>query len=50
MNTTIGVESCCAVCTPMDALQAPGPRVTISTPGLPVALPHASAMNAAPPS
>ena len=31
------MESWNAVCTPIEALQAPGPRVTISTPGRPVA-------------
>ena len=33
-----GVESWKAVCTPMEPLVAPGPRVTMSTPGLPVSL------------
>ena len=49
-NSTIGVESWNAVCTPIAALQAPGPRVTMQTPGRPVSLPCASAMKAAPPS
>ena len=39
INTTMGVESWNAVWMPMEALVAPGPRVTISTPGLPVSLP-----------
>ena len=34
----------------MNAFAAPGPRVTIATPGRPVSLPSATAMNAAPPS
>src|SRR6267154_2012033 len=46
----IGVESCCAIWMPADALVAPGPRVTKQTPGRPVALPTASAIMAAPPS
>jgi hypothetical protein len=46
----MGVESWNAVCTPMLALVAPGPRVTKHTPGRPVSLPCASAMKAAPPS
>ena len=33
MNRTIGVESWNAVCTPMEALVAPGPRVTKQMPG-----------------
>ena len=33
----IGEESWCAVCRPMTPWQAPGPRVTITTPGFPVA-------------
>lgn len=37
-KTTIGTESWKAACTPTDALLAPGPRVTITTPGLPVSL------------
>jgi hypothetical protein len=50
MNSTIGVESWKAVCTPMAACVAPGPRVTKQMPGLPVSLPSASAMFAAAPS
>ena len=46
----IGVESCCAMCSPLMALAAPGPRVTKQMPGSPVILPQASAMMAAPPS
>ena len=38
------------MCTPIDALVAPGPRVTKHTPGRCVSLPAASAMKAAPPS
>ena len=38
-NITSGVESWKAVCTPTAPLLAPGPRVTNSTPGLPVSLP-----------
>ncbi len=38
-STTIGVESWKAVWTPIEALHAPGPRVTSNTPGLPVSLP-----------
>ncbi len=34
-NSTIGVESWNAVCTPIEALVAPGPRVTKHTPGRP---------------
>src|SRR5260370_1305167 len=49
-NIIIGVESWCAMWMPAEALVAPGPRVTKQTPGLPVALPTASAMMAAPPS
>jgi hypothetical protein len=40
----IGVESWNAVCTPIAALLAPGPRVTKHRPGRPVSLPCASAM------
>ena len=47
-NSTIGVESWRAICTPGEALVAPGPRVTKHTPGRPVALPIASAIIAAP--
>jgi hypothetical protein len=43
----IGVESWNAVCTPMDACVAPGPRVTKAMPGWLVSLPYASAMLAA---
>jgi len=43
-NRIIGVESCCAVWTPMAACIAPGPRVTKQMPGRPVSLPCASAM------
>ena len=50
MNRIIGVESCNAVCTPIAALLAPGPRVTKQMPGRPLSLPCASAMKAAPPS
>ena len=39
MNRIIGVESWKAVCTPIVALVAPGPRVTKQTPGSPVSLP-----------
>jgi len=46
-KSTIGVESWNAVCTPIEACVAPGPRVTNATPGLPVSLPYASAMFAA---
>ena len=46
----IGVESCCATCSPAIALAAPGPRVTKQMPGSPVTLPQASAIIAAPPS
>ena len=46
----IGEESCRAVCTPIAALVAPGPRVTKQMPGRPVSLPQAAAMKAAPPS
>ncbi len=38
-KSTIGVESWTAVCTPIEALVAPGPRVTKQTPGRPVSLP-----------
>ena len=43
-------ESWNAVCSPMLALVAPGPRVTKQMPGRPLSLPCASAMKAAPPS
>jgi hypothetical protein len=49
-NSSIGVESCQAVCSPTCALAAPGPRVTIATPGRWFNFPSASAMYAAPPS
>ena len=49
-NSSIGAESCIAVCTPIEALVAPGPRVTKHSPGCPVSLPQAAAMKAAPPS
>ena len=49
-NSSIGALSCRAVCTPMEALVAPGPRVTMQMPGVPVSLPQAAAMNPAPPS
>ena len=39
MNRIIGVESWYAVCTPIEAFVAPGPRVTKQMPGLPVSLP-----------
>ena len=45
---TSGVLSCMATWTPMLAWQAPGPRVTMATPGRPVSLPWASAMWTAP--
>ncbi len=35
----MGVESWNPMCTPALALVAPGPRVTMQTPGLPVSLP-----------
>ena len=38
-NASIGVESCCAICAPMEPWQAPGPRVTKAAAGLPVILP-----------
>src|SRR2546423_6799943 len=50
MKRTIGVLSWNAVCSPMLALVAPGPRVTKQMPGRPVSWPCASAMKAAPPS
>ena len=43
-NKTIGVLSCFAMCTPIDAWHAPGPLVTKATPGFPVNLPYASAI------
>ena len=43
-NRIMGVEHWSAVCTPMEALVAPGPRVTKQIPGRPVSRPHASAM------
>ena len=48
MKRIIGVESWKAVCTPTEACVAPGPRVTKQMPGVPVSLPYASAMLAAP--
>ena len=39
MNSTIGVESWAALCRPIAAWQAPGPRVTMTMPGRPVSLP-----------
>ena len=50
MNMIIGEESCMAIWMPADALVAPGPRVTMQMPGLPVSLPSQSAIMAAPPS
>ena len=44
VNSTRGVESCHARWMPTNALDAPGPRVTMATPGSPVSLPCASAM------
>ena len=38
-SSSIGVESCCAVWTPIAAFVAPGPRVTSAMPGRPVSLP-----------
>ena len=35
--TTMGIESICAVAIPVTALVAPGPDVTSTTPGFPVA-------------
>ncbi len=49
-KSSIGELSCIAVCTPIAALLAPGPRVTKAMPGLPVSLPQAAAMKPAPPS
>jgi hypothetical protein len=49
-NMISGVESWRATWMPADALVAPGPRVTMTTPGWPVSLPHASAAIAAAPS
>ena len=46
----MGELSSWAMCTPTMALLAPGPRVTMATPGRPVARPTASAIMAAPPS
>ena len=43
-KSTRGVESCHARWMPTKALEAPGPRVTMATPGRPVSLPCASAM------
>ena len=47
---TSGVESWNATWIPAAAFVAPGPRVTMHTPGRPVSLPYASAIIAAPPS
>ncbi|MNT77859.1 hypothetical protein D3C72_2170240 [compost metagenome] len=44
LNRIMGVESSRAVCTPMAALVAPGPRETKQMPGWPVSLPCASAI------
>jgi hypothetical protein len=49
-SSTSGVASCQAVCTAIAALAAPGPLVTITTPGRPVSRACASAMKPAPPS
>ncbi len=49
-NSTSAVESCHAVCRPTWAFAAPGPRVTMATPGTTFILPSASAMYVAPPS
>ncbi len=49
-NITMGVESWCAMWTPIEEFVAPGPRVTKATPGRPVSLPCASAIIAVPPS
>ncbi len=49
-NSTIAVASCQAVCTAIAAFAAPGPRVTIATPGSGPSRPCATAMNPAPPS
>ncbi|MCY1231770.1 hypothetical protein D9M72_442300 [compost metagenome] len=49
-KSSMGVESCQAVWSPTWALAAPGPRVTMATPGRWFILPSASAMYAAPPS
>ena len=43
-KSSIGVESCHAVCRPTWAFAAPGPRVTMATPGRWFILPSASAM------
>ena len=48
-KTTMGVESCIAVCTPIAGFEAPTPRVAIATAGTPVSsLASASAINEAP--
>jgi hypothetical protein len=36
LNTTIGIESICAVASGVTVFVAPGPDVTMQTPGLPV--------------
>ena len=46
----MGVASWCATYTPLAAFVTPGARVTKATPGMPVSLPVASAIIAAPPS
>ena len=46
--TTIGIESIKAVAIPVIAFVAPGPDVTRTTPGLPVALAYPSAAWVAP--
>ena len=46
--TTSGTESMWAVAMPVTALVAPGPEVTSTTPGLPVARAYPSAMWVAP--
>ena len=50
IKRTMGVEAWKAAWTPIAALVAPGPRVTIQTPGRPEIFPCASAIKAAPPS
>ncbi len=48
VSTTIGTESMCAVMMPVSVFVAPGPLVTSTTPGLPVARAYPSAMCVAP--
>ena len=48
VRTTIGTESMWAVSSPVMVLVAPGPEVTRTTPGLPVARAYPSAMWVAP--